>query len=262
MQPFCSIVRGSYGDARPEITEDLKKELDILWEICTDDFRLWNKQCSAFTRFEKFIKAGTLYVDAEFPTIEDKEKILLDEVILKKLKDNGLICDCDFRGTRVSFRYKNDMVHGILTKAGNVLELYSFMILNEIAQENPGYYDDIDIGIFVDWDGVTHCPYEKVADTQNEIDVIVMRDLVPIFISCKNGEADKSALYELETVAGKFGGKYAKKAMIASYVSADKGSKAHIVQRAKDMGITLIVVEDLPDTSKAEFKKRLKNMIV
>ena len=46
---------------------------------------------------------------------------------------------------------------------------------------------------------------------KNEIDVIALEGYTPIFISCKNGNVDKMAFYELDTVAKRFGGKYVKK---------------------------------------------------
>ena len=46
-----------------------------------------------------------------------------------------------------------------------------------------------------------------------------LKGLIPIFISCKSGKMTEKntlhALYELDTVANRFGGKYAKKVLVA-----------------------------------------------
>ena len=39
------------------------------------------------------------------------------------------------------------------------------MLFKEIAEEEPGYYDDIDIGVYIDWDGVIHDITSEEKDT-------------------------------------------------------------------------------------------------
>ena len=96
-------------------------------------------------------------------------------------------------------------------------------------------------------------------DTRNEIDIFVMRDLVPVFVSCKNGEVHKEALYELNTVAEKFGGEYAKKVLVCTYISYSKSSREYILQRARDMKIE--VVEDVDLLSGEEFLQEIRKRI-
>ena len=96
-------------------------------------------------------------------------------------------------------------------------------------------------------------------DTKNEIDILLTRDLVPVFISCKNGEIHKEALYELETVADRFGGRYARKFLVASYISTNEESRKYIIQRAKDMNINLIC--DVHSLTRDGFKTLLKKNI-
>ena len=44
-------------------------------------------------------------------------------------------------------------------------------------------------------------------ETKNEIDVMLMRGVVPVFVSCKNGAVKMDELYKLDTVAQRFGGR-------------------------------------------------------
>lgn len=69
-------------------------------------------------------------------------------------------------------------------------------------------------------------------DVVNEIDIMSINNNLPTFISCKIGNVDQMALYELETVANRFGGKYAKKVLIV----AKDVAHGHLL-RAEEMGI-------------------------
>ncbi|MDO5479224.1 MAG: DUF1887 family CARF protein [Clostridia bacterium] len=158
-------------------------------------------------------------------------------------------------GDYVSFFYKNDSVRRLITKSGNVLELYGYMLIKEIMAEDESFADDCDVGVFVDWDGVLSFG----AETRNEIDIVVMKDFIPVFISCKNGEVYKEALYELDTLARRYGGKYARKIMFASYVSSDEDKKEYIKLRAADMGIML--VDGIEKMTREEFKEKLKRIL-
>ena len=63
---------------------------------------------------------------------------------------------------------------------------------------------------------------------------------LPVLISCKIGNVDQKSLYELETVANRFGGKYARKILI---VPKDL-SEGHKL-RAEEMGIEIKVLKKL-----------------
>ena len=65
-------------------------------------------------------------------------------------------------------------------------------------------YNDALNGVVIDWDGVCHDERkEHIYDTENEVDVIVMHDAVPVFISCKAGSVSTSALNEIKTLASR-----------------------------------------------------------
>ena len=187
--------------------------------------------------------------------ITSDEEIYIDQRIIESLKKAGLIYDYEKREKYITFKYKNSQIRKCLTKAGNILELYCYLILREIKEENSGYYDDVDQSIYIDWDGIVHSDKDpKYKDTKNEVDIMVTRDLIPIFISCKNGEVHKEALYELDTISKKFGGKYGKKYLLATYLSSDKESVKYLKQRAKDMNITLI--DNLNTKTRKEIKDK------
>jgi len=249
-----AIIEKEPGEFEWELTEDFKSDLQKLWNICRADCAAWNRQTNVLAGFEEENPySGSLRVNAR------KQRVSIDDEFMKKLCKSGLISDYGTKGDNVYFRYKNDSVRRALIKAGNILELYAYMLLNEINSEENGCYDDILTGVAVDWDGIIYKRFRYPADTHNELDIVVMRNLVPVFVSCKNGEVHKEALYELNTVAEKFGGKYAKKALISTYVSFNEKGKKHLESRARDMNIELI--HGVNNLTREEFKNVLKNKL-
>ncbi len=240
-----SVVRG-IDDFNWKLTDDFKNDLENMWKICRNNPAMWNRNSNILAGFDK--------------TEEDKSKLYID-VVSEKIPDTQIMCELEkcglilkFRSENdtVEFKYKNEQVHRALAKAGNLLELYVYMLAKEIESEQNGYYDDIDIGITVDWDGELN----NVADTINEIDVMMMRGISPVFISCKNGEVHKDALYELQTVAEKFGGEFSKKVIVSTYISSHIDSRKYILQRARDMHIDIIY--DANNMNREEFKNAIR----
>ena len=240
-----SVVRG-IDDFNWKLTDDFKNDLENMWEICRNNPAMWNRNSNILAGFDK--------------TEEDKSKLYID-VVSEKIPDTQIMCELEkcglilkFRSENdtVEFKYKNEQVHRALAKAGNLLELYVYMLLREINGEKNAIYNDIDIGITVDWDGELN----NVADTINEIDVMMMRGTLPVFVSCKNGEVHKDALYELETVADKFGGGFSKKIIVTTYISSHPESRKYILQRARDMQIDIIY--DVNNMNREEFKNAIK----
>lgn len=143
-----------------------------------------------------------------------------------------------------------------MSKAGNILEVYTYMLLHELSKENPDLFCDKRMGVCADWDGKL-IPKQK-SGTRNEIDLIVTKNTVPIFISCKHGEVLKEALYELQTVAEHYGGKYAKKVLITADLGSSFTKRDSFLKRARDMGIT--VIYQVHRMAEETFKQRLSEM--
>ena len=147
--------------------------------------------------------------------------------IIDALACKGLLLDVVHTNGRFSFKYKNEDIKDSLWDGGSILELHTY--LNEVD-----HCDEIQVGLHLDWDGVIH--EEPGSDVLNEIDVLSLKGNVATFISCKSGKMDAKqalhALYELETVAGRFGGKYARKVLVTA-----KEIGEIYRERAEEMGI-------------------------
>lgn len=257
----CSVLHNEDGDFNWEFTDDFKDDVEVMWHICKLNCGLWSRQSKVFESFKKMGR-----IDSEFCVVVNidhmkrcKQDVLLNKRIISELIKYGLICNYKLSDGILTFKFKNSQVYHCITKAGNILELYSYLLIKEIAEEDASYYDDIDLSVYLDWDGIVHNRKDLEKDTKNEVDILIIRDLVPIFVSCKNGDVDKDALYELSTVASKLGGKYSKKYMIASYLCRDDESYAYLIQRAKDMDI--VIIDGVHEMNRDEFKTAIKNKI-
>ncbi len=143
-----------------------------------------------------------------------------------KFVSMGILVNVERVGGKLTFEYKSGAIKECIVEAGTLLELYTYFRL-----KNSKKYSDYRIGVNLNWDGEVDSRDDGV---ENEVDVMVLDGYIPTFISCKNGKVTQMALYELETVANRFGGKYAKKVMIAS-----QGLTEGYTKRAIEMGIDL-----------------------
>ena len=210
----------------PEFTADVEK----LWEISSKYGERWNlfadfiRRCcepdeGLFVNISGKQVLAALRKTGRFRSVREAEKILRD------LAEKGILENFSQDKEHLSFRYKSDKMKELLWDAGSILEMHTFMVEREGA-------DDCRVGVHLDWDGIIYNHSGK--DTLNEIDVLSLHGVVPTFISCKNGSVNQMALYELETVADKFGGKYARKV-----IAAPQGLNDTHALRAKEMKIEI-----------------------
>ena len=130
---------------------------------------------------------------------------------------------------------------------------------NLTDEEGKPIYNDVMNGVEIDWDGKIYGMDEQQQhpDTTNEIDVLLMHNMIPIFVSCKNGDVTVDELYKLNTVAERFGSNYAKKILISTVLSELRIEK-NLKQRAQDMGIKVISGTDVMNDE--ALRIRLKNL--
>lgn len=191
----------------------------------------------------------------------NKQNFVWIKNMMKTFERYGFINGLDDENDIVSFSFKNKQIRQCLTKAGTLLELMVYYYSTSAVDKHGNKrYNDSAIGVYIDWDASLHDISDEEKDTENEIDVILMRGLVPVFISCKNGKVDDNELYKLNTVAERFGGSYAKKVLVASYFgkSTESGRK-YFKQRVTDMKIQLI--ENVHQMDDIEFARQIRNII-
>lgn len=249
-----------------ELNEDFICDVDKMWSICRVNPGLWNARVNVLeailgcNKTEDALRVSASLSDVRQHLTQEKIRYVSVQGFLKILNKNGLICDYTEKDDTVYFEFKNQQVKRCLEKAGTVLELKVLTAAKRVTdKEGNPVYTDMMSGVYIDWDGDFHHLSDEEKDTENEIDVVLMKGLVPIFISCKNGHIEDEELYKLETVTNRFGGAYAKKVLIASYVGKSVNSVKYFKQRAKDMKINLI--DGVHNLSDAQFIKMIKHLI-
>lgn len=237
----------SYKDDldNPEFVKDIK----AMWKICRKNRTKWNDLCRVLASCIKFTKDLNVVVyKNNFGYILNGKKRAgnIDNFVkfLNVLKGSGIVTMVQFSGEQLEFRYKNEKIMDCLCDPGCVLELYSYVMAAE-----SGKFDDVRVGVHLDWDGVTRGGDE---DVRNEIDVMLIRNNVSTFISCKNGRVDSNnVLYELDTVAEGVGGRYTRKILIATQYICNA-----FKNRAKEMGIK-IIGKEIYDWEESQFVSEL-----
>lgn len=247
-----------------DLSEGFVKDLKKLWSICKKNPKLWNAQINVFEMFDVLgLDNSSLDVQVNIEKLLTHlkncgRKNVSIKGLLDALAKHKLIEEYSYNHTEIQFHYKSQQIKKCLTKAGVVLELMVLATAKELKNEDgSSVYTDFKNGVYIDWDGKKSGKDES--DTVNEIDVILMKGMLPIFISCKNGNVDDDELYKLDTVASRFGGAYAKKILIATNLGKKPGGMEHFKQRAKDMRINLI--DGVHEFDDARFEKMIKNLI-
>ncbi len=245
-----------------DMTEDFENDIRSMWKIFRQIFGgvsigSWNKQIKVLEALEACGTQDGLTTSVSIDRLKreldkENEEYAFIKSVVRKIGEQGLAKIAEEDGRLVA-TYKNGQVKRCLTKAGQALEMIVYLFVRE-ATEKDGtpVYNDVMNGVYIDWDGDIHGSGEFV-ETENEIDVMMMHGAVPVFVSCKNGRVEMEELYKLESVASRFGGRYARKILVATSLG-NSVFAAYFRQRAADMKIDLLEPMRMTD---AAFKAEL-----
>lgn len=250
---------GSYQPPR-DCTND---DLEGLWSIVSEAPKEWNCTISRLNEFESRADSRN-QVYLPLASIQgsiqdfDSKEVLVRE-LLDKFCSQGIIDDYS-NHYALEYTYRSELLRYCVAKAGNVLEVKTLLEGRAARDGREPLFSDCRMSVTIDWDGIIHNTQAWTPDTRNEIDVILMHGLTPVFISCKNGNIDEAELYKLHTVATQFGGPYAKKMLIATDLDrkSPKSNRA-FERRAKDMDI--ILVTDAGELTSAEWNEMFERAV-
>lgn len=224
---------GLHKSIKTDSNAEFMNDVSRIWLVAKKYINYWNP-FSEFLRAE-LIPDKNLQVNQHVKTVINAlsssptklKSIRRLNSIVDDLAAEGILLDVEHENGRYRFRFKNNSIKECLWDGGSILELHSFHEQKKIS-------DDCKVGVHLDWDGVIHT--NRGTDVLNEVDVLSLKGNVPTFISCKSGKMGPEqalyALYELNEVANRFGGKYAKKVLISAKAPGDV-----YLERAAEMGI-------------------------
>ena len=104
-------------------------------------------------------------------------------------------------------------------------------------------FDEVHLGYVIDWDNS-----DQNDTTDNEIDVVAIKNSVPYFISCKMRKPEAKDVYEIACLAERVGGGAAKAVVATTFpVDKTKDSDKGIYQRMKKMKVGSIEAGKIRD---------------
>lgn len=233
----CFLMAGGVLLPGREDNQRLKTVLpliDRLFGVYHTYHRIWNRQISYFQKISSANDAELL-AEGKRTLRADHGMVTADEGLLKALENAGMIENLQVDEERVFFRFRDDMVRFWLRDMGSVLELQVYRAC--LAAQ---CFDDVILSAVVNWQSGN----KKRDAVTNEIDVMAVQGIQPVFISCKTCEIKTEALNELAILRDRFGGK-GSRAMIVTAASASKG-RTVMRSRAAEMEIEVVEWPDLP----------------
>ena len=223
-------------DIREIEDESFRAMIPKLWSVVKANREAW-PQFSAFLK-----KTGTAanLLRYEMPTetalgfirgIQETHPSFTPKLlksIMEYCSEQGVFSEYRWSAnkSKLSFTYASSAVKKCMIDTGSILELHA-------GEEESRQTDDCRVGVRIDWDGVLHDNPDK--DVENEIDVLSLKGYILCFTSCKIGRVGRDALYELATVANRFGGEYTKKRLV---IARDLTETERL--RAEEMGIEVV----------------------
>lgn len=221
--------------------DPVSDDVRVMWSICRRDCTSWNAKIGRLSgAVSEYNGSRKLFV---LPTMSFGDgRNDVDRGMWNEFVKTGLVDVDEKKSTAdvIVFRYKNKIVEECLNKSGSALEYYTYLCGLEAENNGDAVYDDAQLSVVIDWD-------TENGGTTNEIDCIFMNGVVPVFVSCKNGDVKSDELYKLDAVSDKFGSGYAKSALVST-VYFDRDAKAYdgdravqtLKDRADDMHIRLL----------------------
>ena len=233
----CFLMAG--GILQPGRTDNhgLKErmgQIEALFEVFSEYRSIWNRQISYL---QKISSAQDDQLQAVGPRSlkADNRHVTVDEDLLKSLLQAGLIRNLSLSKEEISFRFLDDTTRFWLRDMGCALELHVYR-----ACVLSGLFQDVILSAVVHWNPDT--AHRDIVS--NEIDVMAVRDVFPVFISCKTCEIRTEALNELAILRDRFGGKGSRAIIVSSETNSPHSRPMQ--NRAMELGIEVIEWEDLP----------------
>ena len=210
------------------------EQIDSLFAIYGKYRRIWNRQISWFQKVSSS-EPGVLEVSGPLTEHTGNGNVTVEQSLFTALAQSKLILDLEITEDSIRFRFPDETVRFWLRDVGAVLELQLWR-----ACKAAGCFDDVVLSAIVNWQNGSI----RSDSVTNEIDVMAVQELRPVFISCKACEVHTEALNELSILRERFGGKYSR-AILATSGIAGSRNRASVRNRAAKLGIELIEWEDL-----------------
>ena len=158
--------------------------------------------------------------------LNEEEYKLIDSVLLKLKEMNEI--NYVIKNNKIMVEFNNEYIKAFIFKSGTWLEIATNNLIKQIKE-----IDEAKNGVVFLWN-------DENKSIRNEVDVVAVKDSIPICISCKDSEKyNEIALNELNVYGEKIGGENTIKILVAT----KEPIKQTIRVRAKEMGIHLVIFD-------------------
>lgn len=221
--------------------------------------------------------SGTRAVDVSLIDPSENEKSQKEKRgFVSDLRKYGMIHSVRYSADqrKVSFTFKDDKIQQLFRTQGKIFELILYH-----GMKSSGLFDDVQTSVQIVWEttgkpfdmmlrqrieesgGFGYACYKKAlealkddsingnvqAATDNEIDVVLMRGMRPVFISCKTGKKGwNDWLNEISSISAHFHAQPA----LAVLKDLDQPAAGGFVARARKMGVSLLGIETISDPAR------------
>lgn len=222
------------GNSHSEPEEWEFKKIIEMCHYIFENINEWKSTCSFFQIAVSNMSSEDLNLKSKiYLFFKNGKRVSPNKDMLNRFLKLGFIEDLNMTKENIRFKFKNKKYKQYMIGFGLWLELYVY-----ISAKNSGVFDDVRLGSVIDWNA-----YDSINIAGNEIDVIIMDNSMPIFISCKLREADTAALNELVIARKRLGGWFSKNIMVA--FGKDKQKNSGTYKRAKELGIAFLDMRDI-----------------
>ena len=209
--------------------------------VYRDCRREWQRAVDYIQRVSKAEEESSppLRIEAGYCVKGDHGSVLTaPENVLRALESIGALYDLSVSEREgVSFTFSDRQIRKWLRDVGAVLELSLYKQCLD-----SGLFNDVRTSVIVNWE--SGGPKDAVC---NEIDVVAVHGILPLFISCKTCAASTEALNELAILRDRFGGPMSK-----AVLATAQPCRAVTRHRAADLGIEIFDWEDLKNGDVSE----------
>ena len=207
--------------------------VEKLFRVFSRFRREWQRQISYVQRVSSS-EPGVLSVCAPRTAKADHGTVTANPQLFEALAEEGLILDLEIERDEIRFEFPDETIRFWLRDIGSVLELQVYRAC--LAAE---CFDDVVLSAVVNWEGGA----SQRDGVTNEIDVMAVRGVQPVFISCKTSEIKTEALNELAILRDRFGGKGSRAIIVTSSTVSDEDSPMR--RRADELNIEVIEWREL-----------------
>lgn len=232
----CFLMAGGVllpGREDNSVLRDRLEDMDAAFDVYRRFRLIWPRQIKVFQRISSAADPDLRAEGARTEKV-DNGQVTVDDCLLRALESAGLIRELNTDDERVSFRFADEIVRFWLRDVGAVLELCVYA-----ACLRAGCFDDVVLSAVVNWRSAD----QKRDTVTNEIDVMAVRGVQPVFISCKTCDVRTEALNELAILRDRFGGEDSR-ALIVTSAGVTRAASA-MRKRAAALGIEVVDWGDL-----------------